>query len=151
MVIEALGQRFQISLIPPSIPQSIQNGLAMLTTFVLVSIAWVFFRAPDFNTALYILTHFFKTGGASIITTYDGAALSSELQMAITILAIVILVIYDVLDAYSLHVHSQSINRFMSQLPGVVRWRLYYGGLVYIIAAFVLSVGSLNDFIYFQF
>lgn len=42
-----------------------------LCTFVLVTIAWVFFRAHSFDSAVYILTHFFPLGtfNSEILTT----------------------------------------------------------------------------------
>lgn len=151
MVIEAITKRYHLTLIPRFLPSYIKNTLALISTFLLVSFAWIFFRAPDLSSAYYIGSHLFVGTGQNIISTYDGASLTSELQMMLTLVGIATLIVYDFIDARMMHKHDKSVITMMSYLPSIVRWGLYYVGLSYIIIAFVLSLNSLSDFIYFQF
>lgn len=151
MVIEASMRHLKITILPNSIPNWIRDNIARGWTFLLVTFAWVFFRAADIDSAFYILSNMFRGSGKDIISTFDGAALSSSLQMLITLVAIAILLVYDVVDSMAMEKDSSSITQRMSNWSTLIRWGLYYGIVSFTIVAFVLSIGSLNDFIYFQF
>lgn len=151
MVIEASMRHLKITILPNSTPNWIRDNIARGWTFLLVTFAWVFFRAADIDSAFYILSNMFRGSGKDIISTFDGAALSSSLQMLITLVAIAILLVYDVVDSMAMEKDSSSITQRMSNWSTLIRWGLYYGIVSFTIVAFVLSIGSLNDFIYFQF
>ncbi|NNF07463.1 MAG: MBOAT family protein [Candidatus Eisenbacteria bacterium] len=103
-------------------------------TYLLINIAWVFFRAPDFATAKLLLLSM-----AGIIP--DGAQVLSSLAMLkITV------VIGALLISHCVH-RSISVEAAAERLPGWAHGIVWAAMLILII----LSQGSDNAFIYFQF
>ena len=50
-------------------------------TFSLVSIIWIFFRAPDFSTAFYILSHLTSDSGAFLHSLTSISGIKSNILM----------------------------------------------------------------------
>lgn len=121
----------------------LHHALRVLTTFTLVCVAWVFFRAVNVSDAFYILTHFL-----------DGLSLSSEslagildlgldgYEFTVAVVAIAILEIVQWLQRGG-HLVSGLAGR-----PTAVRWAAYYA-----LIATIVFFGSFTqaEFIYFQF
>ena len=105
---------------------------AMLVTFHLVCLAWVFFRADDAPTAFAILG---KIAGAPLSGSFERPALQ-------TLEWIGVLVAVEWLQ------RSQEHGLAIGQMPRRVRWALYYA-LVYILFDFCYL--DYAPFIYFQF
>jgi alginate O-acetyltransferase complex protein AlgI len=105
---------------------------AMLVTFHLVCLAWVFFRADDAPTAFAILG---KIAGAPLTGSFEGPTLK-------TLEWIGVLVAVEWLQ------RSQEHGLAIGQMPRRVRWALYYA-LVYVIFDFCYL--DYAPFIYFQF
>ncbi|MEY9934315.1 alginate O-acetyltransferase complex protein AlgI [Catenulispora sp. GP43] len=55
--------------IPVRIPQPVKTAVARVVTFHVVCLAWVFFRAPDLNTAFAVLGRLFAGGPNTGIVT----------------------------------------------------------------------------------
>ncbi|MFH1210177.1 MAG: MBOAT family O-acyltransferase, partial [archaeon] len=104
--------------------------------FVLVCIAWIFFRANSLSDAFYILTHLFS--GISFSKVYIGIDMT-ELILSIGLIVFLMLVhlIQDKID----------ITNFISKKPLWVRWGAYLAVALLIL---FLSAGG-TKFIYFQF
>jgi alginate O-acetyltransferase complex protein AlgI len=105
---------------------------AMLGTFHLVCLAWVFFRADDAPTAFAILG---KMAGAPLSGSFERPPLKALEWIG-------------VLVAVEWLQRSQEHGLAIGQMPRRVRWALYYA-LVYVIFDFCYL--DYAPFIYFQF
>lgn len=114
----------------------------IVITFLLVTFAWIFFRAESFYDALYIITHMFSFNsrmfGNGVIFPFG------SFNFILAALLIILLVISDLLS------ETGYINLINGKRMIVARWGLYYAALI---AIWVMLLGSNSsaDFIYFQF
>ena len=145
--------------------------ISILTTFSLVTFAWIFFRASSLNDALYIVSHLFNGWHVfltqSLDVLRDGVQSTADLGayaivntafklltpltgesrtvLALTALALMILLVIEVL---------QYRGNFLEQLhqrPTYVR-RIVYASLLAAILILGTSYASVQQaFIYFQF
>jgi D-alanyl-lipoteichoic acid acyltransferase DltB (MBOAT superfamily) len=127
-----------------------QNGrLAMLmkvlTTFALVCIAWVFFRARNIGDAVYILSKI--TSDSIDLSLFSG--IRSSLRIGISnnefIIAAMSIIFLESLQILQRH---GSIRKMLSARPIAVRWFVYFAFVIGLIA---FGVFGKNQFIYFQF
>jgi alginate O-acetyltransferase complex protein AlgI len=105
-----------------------------LVTYAAVCLAWVFFRAPDFTVATRMLQGMF--GGHA-----NGDAILATREM----LQIGIVTFFMILAHWSLR--DISIEQAVERLP---RWFVTIAWAV-MACAIILTQGSSNAFIYFQF
>ncbi len=123
------------------------NTLQVLTTFILVMIGWVFFRANSLGDAIYILkqvpvliadipklVHFFQMLGSNFPM--------DPMTLGLSILLIAFLEGFHYLQA------RRNISQLFNRLPAPARWSLYYV-VIFIILFF--GVFENRQFIYFQF
>ncbi len=119
--------------------------------FFLVSFAWIFFRAQDFTTAIYIIKNAFRDIKNQLHLIIENKhIIRSKLlylhqggpDFFIAIISIAILII----------IHYRMGHRTFFELVNtknkVVRWSIYY---VMIIVFVMLGVFNKSEFIYFQF
>jgi alginate O-acetyltransferase complex protein AlgI len=122
------------------------TGLRIVTTFALVSFAWIFFRAESLNDALFVAFHLTDGLVADLQTFASPAALSgflTSLQISkYTLLAILVMEVG--------HLMQQRHNLFdwISARPAVLRWGLYYATGLAVVVRFSAAA---KEFIYFQF
>lgn len=121
--------------------------LSVLTTFLLVAFAWIFFRAKDLNTAIYIVKNLFS-GIPDIIKdfyhnklVYENIGLTFK-NFLLSILLILFLVIVHFIQT------KISISSYILNKPIFIRWILYY---IIILSIVFLGVFENRQFIYFQF
>jgi alginate O-acetyltransferase complex protein AlgI len=118
--------------------QRASQALAIVTTFTLVCVGWVFFRAKSLSDAWYILGH--------IGTDWDFSRIGTEQfllrQMPLALGAIVLLE-----AAQYLHSRRSLALRF-SRLPMPLRWSTY---LSLVLGVVMFGVYRSSQFIYFQF
>jgi D-alanyl-lipoteichoic acid acyltransferase DltB (MBOAT superfamily) len=123
----------------------------VLTTFILVTFAWVFFRADSFSSAITLfknlasglpddirlLIHTHKV--LNVIGFFKGIDL---LDWGIIVLAVGILIGVDALQFRT------SVNKWLTEKNTIFRWTLYFS-IVY----FIIFLGKFEaqQFIYFQF
>ncbi len=105
-----------------------------LLTFLLVSIAWVFFRAADFPAAWALLQSLFAVsgGGAQILSTLE------ILQVSVVVTALL---------GTHWYLHEKRLEHAMQELPAwwvVTIWSS-------MLFALIMMQGGANAFIYFQF
>ena len=123
----------------------IVNSLKMMTTFIVVSVFWVFFRAETIGGAVHLLTHMFdgiKSLKSYLILGIHYAGLS-KYSLLVTLVDILLLFIYDVF----------SINRDLSKqiecLKWYIRWPLY---ILFILSIVIMSSkGTGQQFVYGEF
>lgn len=121
--------------------------LSIVSTFALVSLAWVFFRANTVEGAVYIITHIFS-GMPSVISDvlhhrqvfqYLGATLF-DLKLSFVLIPLLLLA-----EWMQIRFH---LSRRVVSLPLPLRWGLYYSAIVVVL---MLGVFDDRQFIYFQF
>jgi hypothetical protein len=132
----AAGATISKASLLPAVPLSrgmARFGLAFLT-FLLVSITWVFFRAPDFGSAMRLLLAMFGVIPVRILF----------LQ---TIDIVKVLLLTSCLLGFHWAMRDRSIAKVVDRLPA---WAL---GIVWaaMLIVLVLTQKSTGSFIYFQF
>lgn len=110
----------------------IREGLQMLSTFTLVCIAWIFFRAESLSHALQYL---------DALISFDSTKIS-RLPGTTILLLIGGLIVVEWIN------RKQEFGLVVSRLPTYQRWAIYYAILA--ILWIVLPENEV-DFIYFQF
>ena len=125
----------------------LNNMLDVSITFVLVTFAWIFFRANNIHDALFIVK---KLGGipgevAKVAATKKIAFLNLP-GLLNTLLPCFGLIVFLEL-AHIIQVKYNLPDTF-SKKPALFRWTLYYAGLT---ALVYLGVYEHHQFIYFQF
>lgn len=120
--------------------------VAMVSTFTLVTFAWIFFRAETLPDAFYIVTHLFDGLYGDLVDLQSTAAVDAFLSALkiskYTLLAILVLIAADIIQ------EQESLYHWTSQRPAFVRWSLYYGLGLWILLTFTPQA---KQFIYFQF
>ena len=121
--------------------------ISVVTTFVLVAFAWIFFRANNIRAAFYIIAHIFtgipdlfsKLLNHQSVFEYLGA---SRIDLVLSLFLIVLLETVHYIQS------KNNITELFLQKPIYVRWAVYYG---VIIATYYLGLHESRQFIYFQF
>jgi D-alanyl-lipoteichoic acid acyltransferase DltB (MBOAT superfamily) len=143
------------------------NGISLLSTFGLVCFAWIFFRASNFEDALYIVKNLavgwkdLALNAYTIIRLSDNNGNVMFMNVLFDILSLVahqlrgtILITsisFGVFLAIEIFQHRGNFLERLNQLPYPIRYGLY---LLVAIATFALGTaytGIQQEFIYFQF
>ena len=121
--------------------------LSVITTFVLVSFAWIFFRANEVYSAFYIARNI-VTGIPGLFNqlihnqlVFENIGLSRK-DMFLSVILILFLEAVHYLQS------KKDISAIFVQKPVYVRWAIYYG---IVLAIIFLGVFENRQFIYFQF
>ncbi|MDO4566250.1 MAG: MBOAT family O-acyltransferase [Oscillospiraceae bacterium] len=113
-------------------------------TFMLVSVAWIFFRADTVNDAVYIFKNMFA--GVSQPLAYITAGIEqlefTAVKACSIILSTTLLFAFDFVDM------KHDIMTKISNSNTIIRWVIYYAVLLMIL---VVGQFGLSQFIYFQF
>lgn len=126
------------------------KALQVGTTFSLVCLAWVFFRANTINDAWYISTHMLSGLSESVnVIAYNMDGLRTEwlyLGQSLSKLLAAFFVIA-ILELVQLQQRGKGLQLMFSHNP-LLRWSGYY-----ILVALIIFMGVFgqNEFIYFQF
>jgi alginate O-acetyltransferase complex protein AlgI len=121
--------------------------LSVISTFVLVTLAWVFFRADNVHVAVTYISHLFS-GIPDLFhkithhqTVYETLGVRKPELIACFFLILFLETIHLLHKRYNLE------QTFRSQ-KNWVRWSVYYG---YIIILIIFGIFEKKQFIYFQF
>lgn len=120
------------------LPGRVRRLSAIVTTFHLVTFAWIFFRADSIATAFKLIHNLFVFNNFHVLVGSFG---SYELLLSLS--AIAILEIVHVME------RRENFRMVLDRAPTVVRWGLYYA-----MTMSILLFGVINQkqaFIYFQF
>lgn len=117
----------------------IYNTIRVFISFNLICFSWIFFRATSFTNARYII--------AKIVTDFSftlnlGNVGITRYQILLCCGVITLLAIIQMLQ------RSRTLSDEISKKPILLRWGLYYVGLILVI---LFGVFNANSFIYFQF
>ena len=122
--------------------------ISVVTTFILVSFAWIFFRANNVSTAIYISTHII-TGFPDIINkvlnhqnVYQTLESTGKSSLVLPFIFILLMEAVHYLQS------KKNISTLFLSFPAYIRWAVYYGVVLTII---FMGVFENRQFIYFQF
>lgn len=131
---------------------ALENSLNIIITFVLVAVAWVFFRANTIADAVYIIGRFpfafndivriYKTHDAEFMNIWDINEFLTIKRLAFAFFLIVLL------EFIQLAQQKFNLIRKLYNTPVYFRWLMYYS-LIYMIISY--GVFKNHQFIYFQF
>ena len=108
-------------------------------TFVLVSFAWIFFRANGLKAAIYMIGRIFTN-------PLSGAVGGINFIQPIMLLGIIILVFADI------YAQKHDISRLIFKQKTVVRWAFYVAAVIFILLFGVYGTDyAQGQFIYFEF
>lgn len=121
------------------LPAVLWGALGIFTTFHLVLISWVFFRADTVGQAWVVLTRIWSSLGTlpMLISTYNWSA---EFWIAVGLIGALILI--EALDEF------RSLWDWLARRPMVIRWGFYYA-----LIGCLLVIGNwgVTQFVYMQF
>ena len=132
--------------------------LQVVTVFMLVAFAWIFFRANSFNDAVYVVSHLlsgFDSIRLTMLSEQIYTTLGSNLPLKIIfpkltgfhvlmIAAAQVLILESIQAQY----RKQAVEEWVGHQPTWLRWSSYYAMLINII---LFGVFEQSAFIYFQF
>ena len=123
--------------------------LEIIITFIIVDLAWIFFRAETIHDALLYIKRIFTR--IDLWTLFDGALYNFGLnifEMNILIIALFILVSFDLIK----YIRKESIFDFLSRQNLYFRWFVMLFLILYIIVYGKYGAGfDPKQFIYFKF
>ncbi len=124
--------------------------LRILLDFILISAAWVFFRADTIDEALTVFRNAVSSGpaippeaGVTVADTFILLGIDSLWDGAKPVIAFVVLFIYDVVG------QKRDLWKIVSRRPRIVRWILYI--FIAIVIVFMKPEFQSARFIYFKF
>lgn len=121
--------------------------LSIFTTFILVAFAWIFFRANNLHSAVYIVKHIF-VGLPDIfnkLTHHQSVFEYIGLEKSDLVLSVVLIVFLE--TVHYLQSRKDLVSIFRQQ-PAIFRWACY---TILIVAVMHLGIFKTRQFIYFQF
>ena len=125
----------------------INNLLQISITFVLVTFAWIFFRANSVSNAFYIIKHSITGLYQSIFNAFHHLPLNLNLGLAkkellFSVAAIIFMEVIHIIQ------NKYKIRDWIGSKPTYLRWSIYYAVVLMIV---FLGVYENKQFIYFQF
>jgi len=113
--------------------------ISLFTTFILVLIGWIFFRAENLHQAFIILKSFVNIGSYE----YTNFFAQNKFELILSGVFLFILLYLDFI-----HQGFENIAQYLQTKSAWYRWSLYYS-LIFLIIIF--GVYGKEEFIYFQF
>ncbi len=124
----------------------LNTNIQRLITFLLVTVAWVFFRANNYKDAFYIVSRLPGVIGESI-TTLAHRPHQLKFGVPLNTLGACLLVIA-ILELVHYTQGKASWNTVLQRKPVYLRWLVYYGC---VLAILYFGIFEKRQFIYFQF
>ncbi|HEX2622382.1 MAG TPA: MBOAT family O-acyltransferase [Phototrophicaceae bacterium] len=118
----------------------------MVLTFVLIVIAWIFFRANTMDNAIYVLTHLFdfSAGAVDVTKPFAVGVLGAQKEFFVSLGLIAFLMVADWID------QNRGLLTRLAQQRGMIRWAFYYALGFGILISLVYGA-STQEFIYMRF
>jgi alginate O-acetyltransferase complex protein AlgI len=135
------AQFFRLNHVP-----RIHRALVGCSIFFLMAFSCIFFRAPNFQEAWYIVTHLFN--GFSHIA--DSKYIVGELgSMGMSLKALGLVIVLSALVFWAEHYREgKGPYALIAERPWYIRWPIYW---LLIISIVMLNESGTSQFIYFQF
>lgn len=118
---------------------ALQKFAKVFISFNLICFSWIFFRATSFSNARFIIKKIFTDFSLDI---NFGSVGITRYQVALCCCVVAFL------TAVQLMQRTRTLSEEIEKRPLVVRWGLYYAGLILLI---LFGVFNTSSFIYFQF
>jgi D-alanyl-lipoteichoic acid acyltransferase DltB (MBOAT superfamily) len=115
------------------------------TTYILVLITWIFFRAPDIHTAILYIKRLFSGWDITLFNQINHLLTISLLPKFE-----LIIITISIVCVYALHSSNKNIYDYIEQKNTYIKW-IFYTGLVVLILIFGKLINPEGQFIYFQF
>jgi alginate O-acetyltransferase complex protein AlgI len=125
----------------------LNSGLQVAITFILVLLAWVFFRANSIREAIYILQQFPLAVRDAFLLLKGQNVIGANLPLDLATIGVSFLLII-FLEAFHYLQRRKDITGIFNKQPVFIRWSAYYA-IILIILFF--GVFESRQFIYFQF
>jgi alginate O-acetyltransferase complex protein AlgI len=121
--------------------------LSTLVTFILVSFAWIFFRANDLKSAYFIVSKIITGFPDAISSLVNHQPIFQNLGTSRNdlMLSIMLIILLELIHFLQTMVN---ISQFIKGRPIYIRWSIYYLAILFILFA---GVFENRQFIYFQF
>ncbi len=125
----------------------LNSSLQIIVTFILVLLAWVFFRANSVSDAIYILQRF-PTAVMDLFLLLKGQnVFGTNLPVGLITIGFSFLLIV-LMEAFHYLQTKRNIVQLFDKQPGLFRWGAYYAVILIIL---FFGVFESRQFIYFQF
>jgi alginate O-acetyltransferase complex protein AlgI len=125
----------------------LHSSINVITTFLLVSFAWIFFRANNIKDAFYIIKKIFRIN-LELVHVWQTKKIAFLMLPNLKNALLPCLALVACLELAHIAAYKFRLKETFKTKPFVVRWGLYFAGLA---ALFFLGVYSDRQFIYFQF
>ncbi|MCR9287608.1 MAG: MBOAT family protein [Bacteroidetes bacterium] len=136
LVIQRLfGNKFGILLNYLHLPKTLQIGINIFLVYIFTCLAWIFFRSPDFETAVHVIT------GIANFQTFTVASIVNKFLVLKGFLLIGLLLTIEIAD------FNFDLNTILIKNP--VFRVVSFAAIIWLIALF--GTFDSNAFIYFQF
>ncbi len=116
----------------------LRRFMMWVTTFGLICITWILFRAANFSEAWYILTHLFSNWDFSMVETQN-------FRLYYFIPALIAIALLELVQFGD---NRDRIRRVILSMPTQLRWPAYASIVCFVI---LMGVYQSEQFIYFQF
>lgn len=133
-----MRQKLANALYLDKVPQ-LHKVVKVFITFHLICFSWIFFRAASLSDATFIIQRIFTDHRVNL-NMFSVSITRYHLLLGFGLIAFLL--------AVQLFQRTNRLSNLISGKPLVVRWGLYYAGLILFI---VFGVFSSSSFIYFQF
>jgi len=143
LVISILTQKFRTrfaGMIGLSKNEMLHSAIKIIITFILVNIAWIFFRAETIGDAFYVLINIFRDLTFENISTISQIVSWNSMFLSLGLICF--------LEIIHLLQEQRSVRQFFRGYPIYVRWPVY---MILIWSIIFLGNYESIDFIYFQF
>ena len=117
----------------------LSDRIQQLITILLISFAWIFFRANSMSKIKYIILNIFKKSSMSFREIIDTIGLN---ECVLIIISVGILELVHSLQS------KKQLGNWLDMLPKWKQWSIYYAVLILVI---FFGVYTKTQFIYFQF
>ncbi len=121
------------------------SAIQLVTTFALVCIAWVFFRAKTIADAIYILKSICTNTVRDVINIRNYVRTEHFVSLPNLAAAVAMILILEIIHQLE---RKGSIIDYVNSKPRFARWCIYYG---FVLLLFTFGGGTHSQFIYFQF
>jgi alginate O-acetyltransferase complex protein AlgI len=121
--------------------------LSVVSTFLLITFAWIFFRARDVNTAVYIAKKIFTGLPDLFHSLFNSQPVFEKLGLSRKNFRLSLLLIVFLETVHYLQ-KNRNLTEIFLRKPAIIRWSVYY---LYFLMIIFLGVFENRQFIYFQF
>lgn len=125
----------------------LNKGIQMLTTFALVTFAWIFFRADSVKIAFYVVKQsiYGLPNDFQYFIKHHSLNWNLGVSTGSILNAVFLIILLEIVHLLQKHA---TVIDWLNSRPGYLRWSIYYF-LVFMIIIF--GVTTEKQFIYFQF